>query len=97
MQSPDYASLYQFLAHTPEGGLRKILTDPQGFNDVYFSLLLKVVRSGDEAHFIQLIEKAEFPKIKFTPNEQKIKESFWAAAHKVFQSRGLVGPAQKVA
>lgn len=97
MQSPDYASLYQFLAHTPEGGLRKILIDPQGFNDIHFGLLLKIVRSGDEANFIQLIEKSEFPKVKFTPNEQKIKESFWATANKVFQSRGLVGPAQKVA
>lgn len=97
MQSPDYASLYQFLAHTPEGGLRKMLVDPASFNDVHFGLLLKVVRAGDEAAFIQCIEKSEFPKVKFSPNELKIKESFWASAIKVFQSRGLLGPAQKVA
>jgi len=97
MQGPDYASLYQFLINTPEGGLRKMFVDPKSFTDVHFSLLMKVVRAGDEKHFIQFIEKGEFPKVKYNPNEIKLKDNFWADAQKVFQSRGLLGPAQKVA
>lgn len=97
MQGPDYSSLYQFLSNTPEGGLRKMLADPKSFTDSHFTLLLKVVRAGDEAHFIQCIEKSEFPKVKYSPGETKIKEAFWGDAIKTFQSRGLLGPIPKVA
>ncbi len=97
MSNPDYSSLYQFLHNTPEGGLRKMLADPKTFTEAHFSLLMKCVRAGDEANFCALIEKSEFPKLKFSPGEQKIKETFWADCVKTFQSRGLLGPAQKVA
>ncbi len=97
MSNPDYSSLHQFIINTPEGGLRKMLADPKTFTDSHFSLLIKVARAGDEASFVQCIEKGEFPKVKFSPGETKIKESFWADAIKTFQSRGLLGPIQKVA
>lgn len=97
MSQYDVSSLYQFLLHTPEQGLRKMLIDPKGFTDVHFNLLLKIVRSCDEAAFTQHFEKTDFPKIKMGPAEQKIKDQFWASCVSCFNSRGLLTPAAKAA
>ncbi len=97
MSQYDYAGLYQFLLHTPEQGLRKMLVDPKSFTDVHFSLMLKVVRACSEPDFCAHAEKSDFPKIKMGPSEQKIKEKFWVDLTALCSGRGLLGPAQKAA
>ncbi len=97
MSQYDYAGLYQFLLHTPEQGLRKMLVDQKAFTDSHYNLMMKVIRGCTEADFCTHAEKADFPKIKMGPAELKIKEKFWEALIAVSSSRGILGPAQKSA
>ena len=89
MSQYDYAGLYQFLAHTPEQGLRKMLIDQKTFTEAHFNLT--------EPDFCTHAEKTDFPKVKMNANDQKIKEKFWADLTTVCSSRGVLGPAQKAA
>jgi len=93
MSEFDTKGLYEFLAHTPEQGLRKMLVDQKPMTDAHFNLLLKVVRAGGEAEFAEHFEKADFPKVKFGPAEQKIKDKFWADCIVTFKARGILQPA----
>lgn len=92
-QKYDVASLYSFLLHTPEQGLRKILVDNKPFTEAHFNLMLKIVRTCDESKFTEHFEKSDYPKIKFGPAEQKIRETFWADCVNTFNARGLLNPA----
>lgn len=93
MSQYDVASLYNFLLHTPENGLRKMLVDNKPLTDAHFNLLLKVVRTCDEAKFTECFEKNEFPKVKMGPAELKVKEKFWSDCTATFSNRGLLNPA----
>lgn len=97
MSQYDYAGLHQFLLHTPEQGLRKMLVDQKSFTDVHFNLMLKIVRGCSEADFSLHAEKGDFPKVKMGPAETKIKEKFWGDLTTVCNTRGLLSPAQKAA
>lgn len=97
MSQYDLPGLFQFLSGTPEQGLRKMLIDPKVFSDAHFNLLIKILRTGDEASFCTHADKADFPKIKLGPAEVKIKEKFWNDLFAICKSRGLLNPAQKVA
>lgn len=93
MSQYDLPGLYDFLQHTPEQGLRKMLVDGKPMTDVHFSLLLKVVRGCKVEEFSAHCEKEDFPKLKFGPAEMKLKEKFWKDCMTAFNSRGLLGPA----
>lgn len=93
MNQYDLPGLYQFLAHTPEQGLRKMFVDQKPMTDVHFSLLMKVVRAGGEADFCAHADKKDFPKIKFSPAETKLKDKFWDECFQTFKSRGILNPA----
>jgi len=93
MSQFDVPGLYQFLAHSPEQGLRKTLVDGKPMTDVHFNLLMKVVRAGDEAHFCEHFEKKDFPKVKFGPAEQKLKDKFWDDCMGTLKARGILQPA----
>lgn len=93
MSQYDVSGLYQFLAHTPEQGLRKMLVDNKPMTDAHFNLLLKVVRAGDEAQFCTHFEKKDFPNVRFGPAEQKIREKFWGECEVTLKSRGILQPA----
>lgn len=97
MAEYDYASLYQFLSQTPEQGLRKMLVDQKPFTDVHLSLLMKTVRAGGEKEFVDCATNQTFPKIKFSPNETKLKDNFWRDVVLTLNSRGLLSPASKAA
>lgn len=96
MSQYDAAGLYQFLAHTPEQGLRKMLIDNKPFSDAHFNLMMKIVRTGEET-FCGHFDKADFPKLKFGPAETKIKDKFWADAVTCFNARGILSAAVKKA
>ncbi|MEZ0391295.1 MAG: hypothetical protein ACAH59_03705 [Pseudobdellovibrionaceae bacterium] len=93
MSQYDLGSLYDFLLHTPEQGLRKMLVDGKPMTEVHLNLLLKVVRGCKYEEFTGYFEKGEFPKLKFGPAENKIKEKFWKDCIQSFNSRGLLNPA----
>lgn len=93
MSQYDTQSLYDFLMHTPEGGLRKMLVDKTRVTDVHFNLLLKVVRGSTQEQFGEHFEKQDFPKIRMSPGESKIKEKFWTDCTTVLLERGILQPA----
>lgn len=96
MSQYDLPGLYEFLAHTPEQGLRKMLVDGKPMTESHFNLLLKVVRGCQVKDFCSHCEKEDFPKVKMGPAEQKIKDRFWKDCMQAFQNRGLLNPAMPV-
>jgi len=93
MSQYDLGSLYDFLLHTPEQGLRKMLVDQKPMTEVHLNMLLKIVRGTKLEDFTNHWEKQDFPKLKFGPAEQKIKEKFWNDCKQSFTARGLLNPA----
>ena len=93
----DLENLYQFLTQTPESGLRKILVDNKPMSDVHFNILMKVTRSCKCSDFASHFEKGDFPKVKFSTNENTIKEKFWNDVTATLLSRGLLTEAAKKA
>ena len=91
----DVPGLFEFLHQTPEQGLRKILVDNKTFTDAHFNLLKKISSNCDVAKFTEHFEKKDFPKLKFSPAEQKVKEKFWDDCVAICKSRGILNPAQK--
>lgn len=89
----DVASLYNFLLHTPEGGLRKMIVDNKPCTEAHFNLLMKIVKTCDEATFTNHFTNKDYPKIKMGPAEQKLKDKFWDDCVATFKNRGLLTPA----
>ncbi len=98
MSQYDTHSLHDFLFHTPESGLRKMLIDRKRMTDVHANLLFKIVKTSTPDQFAELFEKKTFPKIRMSPNEDKLKEKFWDDVVAVMLERGILQPAtaQKV-
>lgn len=92
-QTYDVPNLYNFLTHTPEAGLRKMLVDNKPFTEAHFNLMLKVVRACNETQFTEHFDKQDFPKVKMNANDIKLKEKFWADAVTTWNNRGLLTPA----
>lgn len=89
----DIPALHEFLHQTPESGLRKMLVDPKLFSDIHFNMLMKISRATNPEQFAEHCEAGNYPKIKFSPNETKLKESFWKACIDICNARGLLNPA----
>ncbi|MBX3020558.1 MAG: hypothetical protein KF799_02680 [Bdellovibrionales bacterium] len=94
MSQYDTQSLHDFLFHTPEGGLRKMLIDRKHMTDVHCNLLLKIVKACNAEQFGVHLEKQDFPRIRMTPAEDKIKEKFWNDCMNTLKERGVLQPAQ---
>lgn len=92
MSSYDTQSLYDFLFHTPESGLRKMLVDRKNMTDVHCNLLLKIVKSCTAEQFTSHFETQDFPKIRLSPAETKIKEKFWQDCNATLLERGVLQP-----
>lgn len=92
MNTYDMSALHDFLTQTPEQGLRKMLVDPKNFTEVHFNMLIKIVRGSSREQFAEFSDKNDFPKLKFSANEVKLKESFWSVCIKICDSRGLLSP-----
>ena len=91
MSQYDVVGFYQFLSQTPEQGLRKMLVDQKTFTEAHFTMLQKIVRSGESA-FCAHFEAKDFPKVKFGPAEQKLKDKFWEDCVSACKSRGVLQP-----
>lgn len=74
-----------------------MLVDNKPMTDVHFGCLIKIVRACKAEDFGKHFEAKDYPKIKFGPAEQKIKETFWKDCEVTLKARGLLSPAAKVA
>jgi hypothetical protein len=92
MSQYDTKGLHEFLLHTPEGGLRKMLVDKNPMTDAHFNLLMKIVKTCNGDEFCEHFDKQTFPKVRLGPAETKIKEKFWAECVKACTSRGILQP-----
>lgn len=92
MSSYDTQSLYDFLFNTPEGALRKMLNDKKNMTDVHCNLLIKIVKSVPMDQFGEHFEKKDFPKVRMSPAEMKIKEKFWDNCVATLLERGILQP-----
>ncbi len=97
MSQYDTQSLYDFLFHTPEGALRKMLNDKKNMSDVHCGLLIKIVKSCTMDVFGAHFEKQDFPKLRMGPAEMKIKEKFWQDCTATLLERGLLQPSTQKA
>lgn len=92
-QQYDVPNLFNFLAHTPESGLRKILIDNKPFSETHFNLMMKIVRACNETQFTEHFDKQDFPKVKMGATDIKLKEKFWPDCITTWNNRGLLTPA----
>lgn len=92
MSQYDTIELHNFLLHTPEGGLRKMLVDGDPMADAHFNLLMKIVKKCSPTEFSECVDSKSFPKLKFGPSELKIKENFWDDCLKTLAARGIAQP-----
>jgi hypothetical protein len=92
MEQYDVKGLFEFLQQTPESGLRKMLVDGKSFSDVHFQITMKIVRNAKSEEFEKYFQDKAFPKIKFSPNEQKSKEQFWDCFSNVVKAKGILSP-----
>ena len=92
MSQYDTQGLYDFLSQTPENGLRKILIDKKVFTDVHCNLLFKVVKACNVSQFGEHFDKKDFPKIRMSSAEEKIKEKFWLDCTAILLERGVLQP-----
>lgn len=93
MSQYDTHSLHDFLFHTPESGLRKMLIDRKKMTDVHANLLFKIVKGSNPEQFGEYFDKKTFPKMRMSPNEDKLKEKFWDDVVAVLLERGILQPA----
>ncbi len=96
MSQYDTYSLHDFLYHTPESGLRKMLIDRKNMTDVHCNLLFKIVKTCSAEQFSEHFEKKDFPKLRMGPAEMKLKEKFWDDCVATLLERGLLQPAGPV-
>lgn len=89
-------SLYEFLLHTGEGNLRKMLCD-KSMSDGHLRFLLKIVKMSPKDAFINHLEQGTFPVMKFNALEMSMKEKFWNTCCVTFESRGLLNKAKAAA
>lgn len=88
--------VHEFLTHTPESALRKMLVD-KSFSEVHFNMFMKILRSTNQEQFCDHFYKSSYPKAKFNANEINLKETFWDSCVAALNTHGLLSPAQKVA
>lgn len=95
MSQYDALGLYDFLFHTPENGLRKMLIDRKNMTDVHCNMLLKIVKSCTAEQFSSHFEKQDFPRIRLSNAEEKIKERFWNDCTATLLERGVLQKASQ--
>lgn len=90
MNTNEVNSVYEFLLHTPEDGVRRMLLDPSDFGDGYVRMALKIVRACGADEFAGHFEQGDFPRIKMGPADIKIRDSFWPQFKSTLEKRGLL-------
>lgn len=88
--------IYEFLKHTPEGSLRKMLCTGE-MTEAHFRLLLKLVKGGPDTDFIDAFSKNDMGKLRLNPKESPLRERFWAIVRERLATTGLLPTGGKAA
>jgi hypothetical protein len=89
-------SVCNFLKQTPEGSLRKMLVDAT-LTDAHFRLLMKLVKGGLEADFVEAFQSESMGKLRLNAKEMPYKEVLWPICKAKLFTLGLLPGAAKVA
>lgn len=104
MYSPDeLKSLHQFIRHTNEGNLKKMMLGGS-MTDVHVNMLVKIARGCTEDEFASHFEAGTFPKVKWSPAERGLTETCYRIFADACKKLGLLtgggqtaAPAKKAA
>ncbi len=88
--------IYEFIKHTPEGSLRKMLCTGE-MTDAHFRLLLKLVKGGSDTDFIDAFNKSDMGKLRLNPKESPLRDRFWAIVRGRLAATGLLPTGGKAA
>lgn len=86
----DISSLYDFLNHTPEGALRKMLIGGD-LTEAHFRIMIKLVKGADVQNFTECFNSDGVGNLRLSPKETPLKDNFWAICKKKFAALGLLG------
>lgn len=89
-------SLYEFLLHTGESNLKKMLVD-RNLTEGHLRFLMKVVKTCNCEIFSSHLANNTFPTMKFNALEMSMREKFWVTCCNTFEARGLLSRDQKIA
>jgi hypothetical protein len=93
LSANDLSTVYEFVKATGDNNIKKMMTGPK-MTAVHVGLLLKIVRASTAEEFWKYYESATYPRIKFTNDEDKLKETFWVTATDTFVQLGLATEAK---
>lgn len=82
--------VHEYLLHTPEGPLKKMLVGPK-FTENHLRMALKVARGCSAEEFATHWEAGTLPKMKWGNSELPLREGFWNEFGIVCAGMGLVG------
>ena len=85
----DILSVCNFLKQTPEGSLRKMLVD-KDLTENHFRVLMKLAKGGPETDFVDAFNKEDMGKLRLSPKEAPMKDTFWAICKKKWVAMGLL-------
>lgn len=83
------SELCAFIKQTPEGNLRKMLVDAT-LTEAHFRILMKLAKGGPEADFTDAFLNESMGKLRLSPKEAPMKDTFWAICKKKLVSLGLL-------
>lgn len=86
-------SVYEFINNTAEGNLRKMLVNDQ-MTDAYFRVFLKIGKLYTQADFVEAFTGETIPRMKLSPKEREIKETFWPICKKRLEDLGFLNMSQ---
>ncbi len=81
--------IYEFLKHTPEGSVRKMLCTGD-LTDAHFRLLMKLVKGGPDSDFIEAYHNNSMAKLRLNPKEAPLRDTFWNIVRARLVATGLL-------
>lgn len=90
--SDDALTICNFLKQTPEAGLRKMLVD-KSLTEAHFRILMKLAKGCPEAEFVDAFTKDTMGKLRLSPKEAPLKDTFWSVCLAKFVGLGLISKA----
>lgn len=85
----DISGVYNYLLHTPEGPLRKMLVDDK-MTDTHIRLLAKLAKGAPESEFTNCFQSENFGSLRLSGAENKIREHFWTVCKNRLSALGLL-------
>ena len=95
MSLPEIERIHEFLLHTPEERVRRVLLDPASFTAAEARLALKIARSCDIEEFAVHFRREDFPNVRTNAAELKVRDTFWPRLKAMLRTRGLLTDSER--